>query len=171
MQRRIWFERRFELGIPAAALPDIVERLRGTPARLAERVMSCEPARRTRRVNEGWSVLEHAGHLADLESLWEGRLDDFRNGAATLRPADLENRATWNATHNQRPAVEVLTEFRLRRERLVARVEALGDEEITRAAQHPRLDQPMTVVDLLFFVAEHDDHHLAAISALSRRGS
>jgi hypothetical protein len=37
-------------------------------------------------------------------------------------------------------------------------------------AHHPRLEQPMTVVDLCFFVAEHDDHHLAAITSL-RGGS
>jgi hypothetical protein len=33
---------------------------------------------------------------------------------------------------------------------------------------HPRLNQPMRVVDLLFFVAEHDDYHLARISELIR---
>ena len=28
---------------------------------------------------------------------------------------------------------------------------------------HPRLKQPMRLVDHLYFVAEHDDHHLAKI--------
>jgi hypothetical protein len=28
---------------------------------------------------------------------------------------------------------------------------------------HPRLKEPMRLVDHLFFVAEHDDHHLAWI--------
>jgi hypothetical protein len=28
---------------------------------------------------------------------------------------------------------------------------------------HPRLKQPMRLVDHLYFVAEHDDHHLARI--------
>ena len=37
MQRRIWFERAFPLGIAIEACPDIMERLRGTPLRLAER--------------------------------------------------------------------------------------------------------------------------------------
>jgi hypothetical protein len=31
---------------------------------------------------------------------------------------------------------------------------------------HPRLKQPMRLVDHLFFVAEHDDHHLALIREL-----
>lgn len=32
-----------------------------------------------------------------------------------------------------------------------------------RAMLHPRLKQPMRLVDHLYFVAEHDDHHLACI--------
>ncbi len=27
------------------------------------------------------------------------------------------------------------------------------------SARHPRLMQPMRMIDLLYFVAEHDDHH------------
>jgi len=34
---------------------------------------------------------------------------------------------------------------------------------------HPRLQQPMRLVDSLYFVAEHDDHHIAKISGLLRR--
>jgi uncharacterized damage-inducible protein DinB len=85
-----------------------------------------------------------------------------------LRPADLENRATWGADHNARTTDEILAEFRIRRERLVARVEAMGEADRLRTARHPRLGQPMTVQDLLFFVAEHDDHHLAAITELMK---
>jgi hypothetical protein len=34
---RRWFDRKFELGLPPEAIPEIIERLRGTPARLEER--------------------------------------------------------------------------------------------------------------------------------------
>jgi hypothetical protein len=37
-----------------------------------------------------------------------------------------------------------------------------------RVAIHPRLNKPMRLTDHLFFVAEHDDHHLAHISQLKR---
>jgi hypothetical protein len=33
---------------------------------------------------------------------------------------------------------------------------------------HPRLGTPMRLVDMMFFVAEHDDHHLATITELAR---
>jgi hypothetical protein len=32
-----------------------------------------------------------------------------------------------------------------------------------RAIPHPRLKTPMRLVDHLYFVAEHDNHHLARI--------
>ena len=126
------------------------------------------PDIRTRRSGGGWSVQEHVGHLADLEPLWTGRLDDFEAGAATLRPADLTIRATWEARHNSRPLSELLEAFRTRRGNLVARVEAMSEAELSLTALHPRLQQPVTVVDQLFFVAEHDDHHLASITRLLR---
>ena len=33
----------------------------------------------------------------------------------------------------------------------------------------PRLGTPMRLVDLAFFVAEHDDHHLAQITFLAHQ--
>ncbi len=169
MSRRIWFDRRFQLGLPIDSFVDVLERLRGTPLRLEERASRASEGILTVRVDRGWSIQEHVGHLADLEELWLGRLDDFEAGLATLRPADLENRATWDAEHNARAVGDLLREFRTRRAELVSRVESLGDEQLAITALHPRLDQPMTVVDLAFFVAEHDDHHLAALTELLAR--
>jgi hypothetical protein len=48
------------------------------------------------------------------------------------------------------------------------RLGALAPEAFARTAYHPRLDQPVRLVDMLFFQAEHDDHHLARISDLER---
>jgi hypothetical protein len=36
----------------------------------------------------------------------------------------------------------------------------------TRELLHPRLKMPMRAIDHLYFVAEHDDHHLAHIERL-----
>ena len=166
MERRIWFERSFELGTSADAMPELLERLRGTPLRLEERVGSLAPERLALRPGGAWSIAEHAGHLADLEPLWFGRLQDLLAGATTLRPTDLKNTATWDAGHNTRPVQEILAEFRERRERLVLRLEELADDDLHTTSLHPRLRKPMSIPDLCFFVAEHDDHHLATISEL-----
>jgi len=106
------------------------------------------------------------GHLADLEPLWLGRVEDLAEGQKELRPADLENTATWAANHNEAPTLSVLERFRDWRAKLVDRLESLDESELKATALHPRLRQPMTVVDLCLFVAEHDDHHLATVSWL-----
>ena len=166
MPQRVWFERTFVLGTPIESFPEILERLRGTPARLEERLHHIPAHILTRRHGDRWSIQEHAGHLADLEPLWFGRVEDLAAGQETLRPADLENTATWQADHNEGTAAAVLAAFRSRRARLVERLESLDDADLRATALHPRLGQEMTVVDLCFFVAEHDDHHLATVSKL-----
>jgi uncharacterized damage-inducible protein DinB len=166
--RRVWFDRVFELGLAADTLPDILERLRGTPARLEERLRGIPNAAMTPQVEGRWSIQENVGHLLDLEPLWAGRVEDLASGAPRLRPADLLNRATDEARHNESPLKEILNAFRQTRAGLVGRIESFEESDLSRTALHPRLRLPMTVVDLAFFVAEHDDHHLARITELRR---
>jgi uncharacterized damage-inducible protein DinB len=77
--------------------------------------------------------------------------------------ADLQNRKTEEANHNARPLEQILTEFRAARETLLNRVDQLDAPLLARAIPHPRLKTPMRLADHLYFVAEHDDHHLARI--------
>jgi len=51
---------------------------------------------------------------------------------------------------------------------MVSQLEAADQADWVRSALHPRLKTPMRLLDLAFFVAEHDDHHLATISELIR---
>ncbi|HEV2803679.1 MAG TPA: DinB family protein [Chthoniobacterales bacterium] len=163
---RQWFSRTFELGLPPDAAPEILDRLRSTPDRLAAAVAGVSPESLTKRRDNKWSIQENAGHLFDLESLWDQRLDDYARGAETLRPADLENRKTHEAHHNDRPISGILENFRAARLTIVEKIARLTPAELSRTALHPRLQKPMTVVDLCYFVAEHDDHHLRAIKDL-----
>jgi uncharacterized damage-inducible protein DinB len=161
-----WFQREFRFDMPVGAAASVVERLRGTPARLEERLRGCSSALVIRRIGDHWSIQENAGHLWDLEPLWLGRVEDLVAGRAELRAADLENRQTHSANHNGRPLADVLGGFRAARAQLVQRLEAFDEASWSRAALHPRLRMPMRVLDLAIFVAEHDDHHLATITAL-----
>ncbi len=163
-----WTEREFDFDFPADLFPELLERLRGTPARVEEIARALPPNLLRRRDGETWSIQENIGHLADLESLFRGRLDDFETGATTLRAADMSNQKTHEAAHNARPIERILNEFRTLRQQLVARLEALSAVDFSRTARHPRLRQPMRIVDMLLFHAEHDDYHLARVRELVR---
>jgi hypothetical protein len=167
--RIAWGERRFDFTFPVDFYPELIERLRGTPARLADRLGSLPPGTVGRRVRGKWSMQEHAGHLADLDlGLFLPRLNDFEAGLKVLRAADMENAATEEAGHNTRPLAEVLAHARRVRAEVVDRLERYDAGFFSRIAEHPRLRAPMRVVDMLFFQAEHDDYHLARITDLIR---
>jgi len=163
-----WGERTFQFTFPVEVYPQMIERVRGTPARLEGRLRSVDPSMLTRRDGERWSMQENAGHLLDLESLVTQRLDEYLAGATSLHAADMSNRKTYEADHNQVSIENILNNFRRERMALVARLDALPAETFARVAHHPRLNVPMRLVDMLFFQAEHDDYHLARISELIR---
>ena len=165
-----WFERKFEYSFPVELLPNLLARLRGTPARLEETLRGCSHDILVVKPEGKWSAQEHAGHLLDLEALWVARVDDYLAASDQLTAADLKNRKTAEANHNSRPLEEILMEFRVEREKLLKRVDELDAAIFVRAIPHPRLKTPMRLVDHLYFAAEHDDHHLAKVWELTRGG-
>jgi len=168
MPRLRWFDRRFDFSFPSELHPELLERLRGTPLRVAERVAHFTPEEQRRRPAAGWSVQEHAGHLSDLDHiLFRPRVTAYVQGATTLPPADLTNATTEAANHNARTMAAVLADVRRERAEFIAQLESLTEDLFARTALHPRLGVPMRLVDLMLFVAEHDDHHLASITELA----
>jgi hypothetical protein len=161
-----WTQRKFSFDFPLGVFPGIVERLRGTPARIADLVKGVPHAMLVRRLGDRWSVNEHIGHLIDLDELDHQRLDEFLAGAAALSAADMSNERTSEAGYNDVVTATILEYLRARRTDLVERLESLTDEQVARTALHPRLQVPMRVVDWAYFVAEHDDHHVARIREL-----
>jgi len=192
VERAEWIKRQFAFGLPLGMYPNVVERVRGTPARLEDLTCSfmrvaqtlvCDsppagsqtevcatlsPGILTRRDGDKWSIQEQAGHLLDLEPLGMSRLDDFEAGRETLSAADMENRRTHEANHNTDTLAHILVRFRKERMDFVRRLASYDEAFVQRTASHPRLKVEIRVIDLAFFIAEHDDHHLARISELKR---
>jgi hypothetical protein len=73
------------------------------------------------------------------------------------------------------PTAQLLERLATNRRRLVFALEELSEADIGRTARHPRLGVPMRVIDWAQFVADHDDHHLAAarfvLRSLKARGA
>lgn len=163
-----WTDRRFNFDFPAGIYPEMIERVRGTPARLEDLVAGLPPETLTAQIDGRWSMQENAGHLLDLESMVSQRIDEYLAGSATLHAADMSNRKTYDASHNDVPVDTILKAFRTARQEIVNRLESFDAEIFERSALHPRLNVPMRLVDMLFFQAEHDDYHLARISELKK---
>jgi uncharacterized damage-inducible protein DinB len=163
-----WFQRTFDFDFPVGLFPVIFSRLEGTIFRLHSIVLNADDEQISYNP-DGWSVKEHIGHLYDLEELWWKRLNDFHQNKAVLTAADLNNTKTKEAKHNEKTLEQLLQQFTIERQKMLETAFYLDEEMLGRISVHPRLNQPMRLIDALYFVAEHDDHHVAAISGLLRK--
>ena len=168
MERTKWVDRKFTFDFPEGWIFDILERLRGTPVRIKEMMTGISDEHASLHHNGKWSIKENIGHLYDLEALHEGRLDDFIAGKEILRAADMSNALTNESHHNDRSVDTLLQMFTISRQDFIAKLESLNDETQLRRAMHPRLKVKMRPIDVAYFTAEHDDHHLASIREIRR---
>ena len=168
IDRTEWIKRQFTFELPLGMYGNVVERVRGTPARLEDLVRGLSREILTRRDGDKWSIQEQAGHLLDLEELGMKRLNDLEAGREALVAADMANQKSHEANHNANSIETILRDFRKERMAFVARLDSYDEEFVRRTALHPRLQTQIRVIDLAFFIAEHDDHHLARISELKR---
>jgi hypothetical protein len=164
-----WVDRQFDFQFSVAESPGLIERLRSTPDELEALVSSLPREVLSRRDGSTWSIQENAGHLLIAESLFLGRLDDYGSDSETLRPADMTNRRTYDAKHNESDISYILAGFRRQRGELVKRLEELEPDGFAKSAIHPRLQKQMRVCDMMYFQAEHDRHHLVRIRELIKR--
>ena len=166
MKQIKWFDRKFTFEGNQNIFPALLERLSGTAIRLEEKLKEVPKEALTISIDNSWSIKKNIGHLIDLEPLWQGRLKDIRNGETELRPADLLNEKTNLADHNKTPLEHLLAEFINIRQETIAMLEDSTEETVFKSALHPRLKIPMRTMDVVLFIAEHDDHHLARITEL-----
>ncbi len=167
MKKTPWFERHFPAIEDNGRFPTILERLEGTPVRLADKMkrlkgdLTFSPAGK-------WSIKKEIGHLIDLEPLWLERAKQILRGEGNLQVADLTNRQTHQADHDAQSVASLIKRFEKERHKLIKTLQNINEDDLEKAAIHPRLGTPMRLIDLAFFVAEHDDHHLAQITFLIR---
>jgi hypothetical protein len=166
--RPLWVERDFEFSHLNGTFLNILERLEGTPLRLAAKTKGLSEVELTTSVNGKWSIQVNVGHLLTLESLWLGRFDDFVMEKEELRAWNLTNSDTEVADFNSQPIVSLISDFESIRLGLTRALRDYSSQAETMIALHPRLKKPMRLIDMAYFIAEHDDHHLATIEAIKR---
>ena len=168
MAKWSWTDRTFNFDFPPSKFPDLLERVRGTPARVEDRIKGLSRDVLTRSDGKGWSIQQNIGHLIDLGDMQFRRVGQILAGETTLIAADMTNKKTNEANHNEKDIADLLREFREERARFVTKLESVDESDWGKSAIHPRLNQPMRIVDIAYFDAEHDDYHMARIGELIR---
>ena len=171
MELTKWIDRKFDFNFSSGLFPIFIERLRGTPARLDYMLEGIDKEILTERPGNAWSIQEHAGHLVDLDELHEKRINQYIANMNILLPADMSNKKTYLADYNSKNIKDILNGFAEARASFVNKAEILDDMVIIRTAVHPRLNKEMRLVDMLYFTAEHDDHHLTVMRSLIKKFS
>jgi hypothetical protein len=162
MKKLDWFERQFSFGTPAGMLPFYLERLQGTLARLEKKVHGISEEVLSTKLDGKWSVKQNIGHLAEVDEIANKRIDEILGGISPMSPAVFEPKVDYNAI----PVNEVLTLFERNRKENLRKYQPLTGSEVIKTSLHPRLKVQMTPVDLAYFDAEHDDHHLVRINEI-----
>lgn len=160
MEERIdWFDRKFHFGLAPGMLPLLFERLQGTVWRMENKVKGVRDHTLSEKPGGKWSVKQHIGHLAEVDQINNKRIDEILGGAPTMSPAVFEPQdySTW-------PVANVIAFFNETRQSNLAKYAGLTTKEMMLTSVHPRLKVAMNPVDLAFFDAEHDDHHLLKIT-------
>jgi DinB superfamily len=156
-----WFERNLKFGLPAEMLPYYLERLAGTGSRLEAKVKDFPDPELSVRLHDKWSVKQNIGHLAEVDEIANRRLDEMISGVAMMSPAVFEPK-----DYNPWPIAKVLEFFKVNRLQNLSKYRALSASDLKKSSLHPRLKVQMTPVDLAWFDAEHDDHHLVRINEI-----
>lgn len=168
LERPRWPDRRFAFVYPPWMLSDFVERLRGLVPRLAPLLDRVDHDVAHRQVDGTWSIAQNVGHLADVEDLWQERLQDLRERKAAYTPAVPARFQAAAERHVGRALSAIVTELAQKRQALVDALASAPADLQRASAHHDRLQCSMRLVDCAQFYAEHDDHHLLRIRELRR---
>lgn len=158
-----WFDRTFDFSFGMEQFAPLLARLRDAPGAFSTAVETAPANVLELKPGGKWSIKEHVAHIFLLEPLWQIRFHDIRNNRPVMTPADLNNRATGEGGFNAVPIDELMERLRQERSRTITLLSSLEGNDFNGVSLHPRLQKKMRIIDLMFFVAEHDDHHLNTI--------
>jgi hypothetical protein len=158
-----WFDRKFNFDLDNNEYSTIIQRLEKSPLTVLRIIAGVPETALFYQPGGKWSVKEHIGHLCTLEKLWQERIIDIQHNKPELVAADLENKATFEAGFNNWNISTLTRKFSDERDKTLRMLNFVAPEEKNKTSMHPRLKQPMRLIDIAYFAAEHDDHHLKAM--------
>ena len=161
-----WLEKQFDFDFPASKYTEFLQILRNSPEKIEALLENLSKEDLIHKDGDSWSIQENVGHFLTAEYLFLSRLDDYENDASVLQPARFEDNPTDKANFNEKSIQWILDQFREQRAVYISRLDALQPEDFEKAILHPRLNKPMRLCDMVYFHAQHDQHHLTRIAEL-----
>jgi len=156
--------------------PDLVTKIRRqliedrlATLSLIEKIGEDESQQRLRP--DAWSIKDHVAHLAAVE---EAVIAFARRLLTEERPvADAYDVDAWNARQRVERAgltwQETLGELSITRERLLAMLEEIPEEALSRTGSHPMWGKPITLGSVLRVPYRHERGHRDEIEALATK--
>ena len=121
-----WTDRSFQFTFPVEVYPEMIERMRGTPARLEDRLKSLATNILTRRDGEALVDSGKRRTSADLESLVQQSIDEYLAGAKSSSCGRHVESQNPRSRSNELAMSIILSDFREQRMHLVDRLDNLN---------------------------------------------
>lgn len=149
-----------------APFAEVVAALSAMPARLAGYAAHVPAALQTRRPpGTGFSLVEHACHLRDLDAVFAARIDAVRTHDLPLLDSVDGTALAEQRDYRAQPLDEALHAFRRSRAALCADAAALRPSQLARCGLRDGIRR-MSVDDLLRELLDHDRTHMLELDEL-----
>jgi uncharacterized damage-inducible protein DinB len=161
-----WFDRKFDFNFGIERYDSLYERLQNASLKYKKEVLDLPEKILQLKPENKWSIKENVGHLLLLEQLWHKRFKEIKERKPEMSPADLSNTATNESSFNDMAIQMLIENFTKTRNKTINFLNGLEQEEFSLSSLHPRLQRSIRIIDMMYFIAEHDDHHLNTIRTI-----
>ncbi|WP_020533251.1 DinB family protein [Flexithrix dorotheae] len=157
-----WFERQFEFPGNQNIFPSLLERLEGTSIRLRVKTLKISDSIQVIRPEGKWSIMENIRHLLEMELVWQKFISSILKGKRIINLSNTKSPASPQL--NNENVDHLLIQFADQRRITLETISKLKNDKIFKNAFYTPLQRPLSILDLAYYMAEHDDHHLARIT-------
>jgi len=150
---------------------EIIERVRGLPARIAVEIDGLSEAELSWRAAEGgWSIREVCGHLRDVGEWWVHRLHMMVTQTDPVLPSFDQEASVRGGRYQEAEVAAVLGEMTRLRLEVVGILSGLAPDGWERTGRHETRGR-ITIRQAMEFVIQHDEGHLDQVRELKEKAS
>ena len=150
---------------------EIIERVKGLPARIAVEIDGLSEAELSWRAAQGgWSIREVCGHLRDIGEWWVHRLHVMLTEDDPLLPSFDQEAFVREGRYQEVEVAAVLGEMTRLRLEVVDILSGLAPDGWERTGRHETRGR-ITIRQAMEFVIQHDEGHLDQVRELKEKAT